>query len=277
MADGERRHRPAVDLVSHVTRLLPRSPRSSHSHAARVRPSAPRSRLPVATLPVMAAIETEGLVKVYRSRGSEVRALDGVDLEVQEGTVLGLLGPNGAGKTTTVRILATLLRADAGRATVAGFDVVARRPGRPQGDRPLRPVRGRRREPHRSREPLDVRPPLPALERRRPSPGRRAAGSVRPRGRRRAGREDLLGRHAPPARPRGCARRAPAAPLPRRADHRARPAWPARDVGRDPRSGARGHHPAPDDAVPRGGRRARRRDRRRRPRPDHRARHIRSS
>ncbi len=77
------------------------------------------------TLSAVAAIETEGLVKVYRSRGSEVRALDGVDLEVQEGTVLGLLGPNGAGKTTTVRILATLLRADAGRATVAGFDVVA--------------------------------------------------------------------------------------------------------------------------------------------------------
>ena len=71
----------------------------------------------------MAAIETEGLVKVYRTRGSEVRALDGVDLEVQEGTVLGLLGPNGAGKTTTVRILATLLHADAGRATVAGLDV----------------------------------------------------------------------------------------------------------------------------------------------------------
>jgi ABC-2 type transport system ATP-binding protein len=71
----------------------------------------------------MAAIETEGLVKVYRSRGNEVRALDGVDLEVQEGTVLGLLGPNGAGKTTTVRILATLLRADSGRATVAGLDV----------------------------------------------------------------------------------------------------------------------------------------------------------
>ena len=71
----------------------------------------------------MAAIEAEGLVKVYRSRKSEVRALDGADLEVQEGTVLGLLGPNGAGKTTTVRILATLLRADAGRATVAGLDV----------------------------------------------------------------------------------------------------------------------------------------------------------
>jgi ABC-2 type transport system ATP-binding protein len=71
------------------------------------------------------AIRAEGLVKIYRTRGSgEVRALDGVDLEVPEGTVLGLLGPNGAGKTTTVRILATLLRPDAGRAVVAGHDVV---------------------------------------------------------------------------------------------------------------------------------------------------------
>ena len=73
---------------------------------------------------IATAISAEGLVKVYRSRKSEVRALDGVDLSVEEGTVLGLLGPNGAGKTTTVRILATLLRPDSGRATVAGFDVV---------------------------------------------------------------------------------------------------------------------------------------------------------
>ena len=70
------------------------------------------------------AITAEGLVKIYKSRKSEVRALDGLDLIVEEGTVLGLLGPNGAGKTTTVRILATLLRPDAGRATVAGYDVV---------------------------------------------------------------------------------------------------------------------------------------------------------
>jgi ABC-2 type transport system ATP-binding protein len=72
----------------------------------------------------VAIIEAEGLVKVYKSRKSEVRALDGLDLEVPEGSVVGLLGPNGAGKTTTVRIVATLLRPDAGRATVAGFDVV---------------------------------------------------------------------------------------------------------------------------------------------------------
>src|SRR5918997_6948477 len=71
----------------------------------------------------MHAIEAEGLVKIYKTRKHEVRALDGVDLTVDEGSVLGLLGPNGAGKTTTVRILATLLKADAGRATVAGYDI----------------------------------------------------------------------------------------------------------------------------------------------------------
>ncbi|NUT35379.1 MAG: ATP-binding cassette domain-containing protein [Hamadaea sp.] len=66
------------------------------------------------------AIVAEGLVKHY---GSTV-ALDGVDLAVRTGSVLGVLGPNGAGKTTTVRVLSTLLRPDAGRATVGGFDVV---------------------------------------------------------------------------------------------------------------------------------------------------------
>jgi ABC-2 type transport system ATP-binding protein len=66
------------------------------------------------------AIEATGLVKRY----GEVTALDGLDLEVAEGTVMALLGPNGAGKTTTVRILSTLLIPDAGQATVAGHDVV---------------------------------------------------------------------------------------------------------------------------------------------------------
>ncbi len=64
-------------------------------------------------------IRASGLVKRY----GEVLALDGLDLEVPQGTVLGLLGPNGAGKTTAVRILTTLLQADGGRAEVAGVDV----------------------------------------------------------------------------------------------------------------------------------------------------------
>ena len=67
-----------------------------------------------------AAIETEGLVRTF----GKVRALDGIDMAVREGTVFGLLGPNGAGKTTAIRVLSTLLRPDAGRAWVGGYDVV---------------------------------------------------------------------------------------------------------------------------------------------------------
>jgi ABC-2 type transport system ATP-binding protein len=73
----------------------------------------------------MAAVEVHGLSKVFSARKSQVRALDGLDLEVPVGTVLGLLGPNGAGKTTTVRVLTTLLRPDAGEARVLGHDVTA--------------------------------------------------------------------------------------------------------------------------------------------------------
>ena len=65
------------------------------------------------------AIEASGLTKAY----GDVIALNGIDIEVEQGTVLGLLGPNGSGKTTTVRILATLLQADSGIASVGGFDV----------------------------------------------------------------------------------------------------------------------------------------------------------
>jgi ABC-2 type transport system ATP-binding protein len=66
------------------------------------------------------AIEATGLVKSF----GETRAVDGVDLAVRAGSVYGVLGPNGAGKTTTIRMLATLLHPDAGRARVLGHDVV---------------------------------------------------------------------------------------------------------------------------------------------------------
>ncbi|AHH21748.1 putative ABC transporter, ATP-binding protein [Nocardia nova SH22a] len=67
------------------------------------------------------AIEADGLVKVF----GEQRAVDGVSLAVPQGAVYGVLGPNGAGKTTTIRMLATLLRPDGGRARIFGRDVVA--------------------------------------------------------------------------------------------------------------------------------------------------------
>lgn len=65
------------------------------------------------------AVRAEGLVKVF----GDNRAVDGVDLQVEAGTVYGVLGPNGAGKTTTIRMLATLLRPDGGRAEIFGHDV----------------------------------------------------------------------------------------------------------------------------------------------------------
>jgi ABC-2 type transport system ATP-binding protein len=64
------------------------------------------------------------LKKYFRTRHGVVKAVDGVDLSVDAGQVFGFLGPNGAGKTTTLRILATLLTADSGRAIVAGYDVL---------------------------------------------------------------------------------------------------------------------------------------------------------
>ena len=73
-------------------------------------------------------IHARGLVQTFHTKQGrqkvEVRAVDGVDLDVAEGEVVGFLGPNGAGKTTTLRMLVTLLRPTAGTATVAGYDVV---------------------------------------------------------------------------------------------------------------------------------------------------------
>ena len=70
----------------------------------------------------MKTVIADHLVKTYRK--GEVKALDDLSIDVEEGTVLSVLGPNGAGKTTTVRILATLLKPDSGSASVAGIDVI---------------------------------------------------------------------------------------------------------------------------------------------------------
>ncbi len=72
----------------------------------------------------MAFIEAEDLRVTYHPRKAPpVKALDGLSLDVPQGTVFGLLGPNGAGKSTTVKVLTTLIRADSGRARIDGIDV----------------------------------------------------------------------------------------------------------------------------------------------------------
>jgi ABC-2 type transport system ATP-binding protein len=74
----------------------------------------------------MAFIEASGLVKTYTPKGAPVvRALDGLDLSVPQGTVTALLGPNGAGKTTAVKVLTTLIRPDSGSAEIGGIDVLS--------------------------------------------------------------------------------------------------------------------------------------------------------
>src|SRR5690606_5817852 len=80
----------------------------------------------------LSAVRAEGLIKEF----GDFRAVDGIDLEVRQGEIFGVLGPNGAGKTTTLRMLATLLPIDGGRAEIFGVDV--------------------RREPHRVRQLLGV-------------------------------------------------------------------------------------------------------------------------
>ena len=141
------------------------------------------------------AIEAHGLVKTYPG---DVRALDGLDLAVEAGTVFGLLGPNGAGKSTTVRILTTLSRPDAGSARVAGLDVLAE----PVRVRHAIGVVGQKHGIDREatgRENLVLQGEFYGIAgaelRRRVG---RVARALRPRGRRRPAGQDLLGRHAAP-------------------------------------------------------------------------------
>ena len=142
-------------------------------------------------------IEAEGLTKRY----GETQALAGVSFSVPAGTILGLLGPNGAGKTTAVRILTTLALPDAGRAAVAGVDVV-RQPGEVRRhigvaaqDATLDPLLTGRQNLVLVGELSDMG--RAAVE----VPGHRAAGAVRTDRRRGPGAQGLFGWHAPAAGP----------------------------------------------------------------------------
>ena len=182
-----------------------------------------------------AAVHASGLVKTFGA----LRAVDGIDLEVSQGEILGVLGPNGAGKTTMLRMLATLLPIDAGQARIFGVDVA--------------------REPHRVRQLIGVTGQYASVDENLTASenlwlfgrlqGMRSADAratarqpdrpVRARGCRRPAARAVLRRHAPPAGPRGEPDHAAAADLPRRADHRPGPAHPRPDVGHDPGPGRR--------------------------------------
>ena len=140
------------------------------------------------------AVQARGLVKTF----GDLRAVDGIDLEVSQGEILGVLGPNGAGKTTMLRMLATLLPIDAGDAQIFGVDV-AREPHRV---RQLIGVTGQYASVDENltatREPVALRaPPGPALggrPRDRASGCSCSSGSRRPpRGRSRSSRAACAG------------------------------------------------------------------------------------
>ena len=210
-----------------------------------------------------AIVLAEGL----RKRFGPTEALRGLDLRVAPGTVCGMLGPNGAGKTTAVRILATLVRPDAGYARVAGYDVV-RQPGQVRYRIGLAGQHAAVDEKLSGRDNLRMFGRLYHLSDRA---ARRRADELLERfglaGA--AGRltEDLLRRHAPPPGPDRQPDRGAAGAVPRRAEHRARPGQPERDLGQHPRARRRRHDRAADHAVPRRGRSPGRPDHRGRPRP----------
>ena len=215
-----------------------------------------------------AAIEADDLVKHF----GDTVAVDGVSFAVPEGWVLGLLGPNGAGKTTTVRMLTTMSRPTSGTGRVAGHDIVKE----PEAVRRSMGLTG---QVATVDELLTGRENIRLIGGSPGSPKPRSGGSATScssgsRSRtRRTGREDLLRRHAPPARPGGLARRHATGAVPRRADDRARPPEPHRAVGGPAWPGRRRDDAAADDAVPRGGRPARGRHHRHRQGPDHRPGH----
>ena len=218
-------------------------------------------------------IEAEGLTKRF---GSTV-ALDGLDLEVPAGAILGVLGPNGAGKTTAVRILTTLSLPDTGSARVAGFDVVREAPsvqrsiGVTAQDATLDEVLS-------GRQNLVMIGRLSGLRR---AEAKARASELLDRFDLADAADRVLKGYSGGMRRRldlaaGLVTRPPVLFLDEPTTG-LDPTSRVADVGRDPRARRRRRDAAADDAVPRRGRRARRPDRRRRPRPRHRRRHRRGA
>ena len=218
------------------------------------------------------AIEADSLKKTFTGK-HEVRALDGVSFNVEEGTVFGLLGPNGSGKTTAVRILTTILRSDSGSARVLGHDVVKKASL-------VRSLIGLAGQYAAVDENLTGRENLRMVGRLNhldasfvTARATELLSPVRPGRCRGPAAQDLLGWHATSPRPgRGAGGPAHGA-LPRRAHHRARPPEPQRPVGGHREAGRGGHHRPPHDPVPRGGRSTGLRPGRHRPRTRHRRGH----
>ena len=227
-----------------------------------------RRELPMTTQPVQ-ALHVQGLEKSYQ----DLHVLRGVDFDVARGSIFALLGSNGAGKTTVVKILSTLLKPDAGTATVAGFDVATQAAN-------VRESISLTGQFAAVDEILTGRENLVLMARLRHLKGAgRIADDLLARfqltdaAERQGG--DVLRRHAPPPGHRHEPHRESAGDLPGRADHRARPA--GADRGVEQRQGARraGHDGAAHHAVPGRGRTARRPDRDPARGTDHRERHAR--
>ena len=168
------------------------------------------------------------------ARRPRSRAVDGVDLDVAEGEVVGFLGPNGAGKTTTLRMLTTLLKPTAGTATVAGYDVVD--PGRAGAPQHRLRLAGRRRPFSGARAGDEVVDHGMLYGMSKPQAPEPAASELFEQldldglWKRHAARA-MSGRPAAPARHRDGADPRADAGLPRRADHRPRPAGPGQPLG----------------------------------------------
>ena len=225
-------------------------------------------------------IHARGLVQTFQTRQGrekvEVRAVDGVDLDVAEGEVVGFLGPNGAGKTTTLRMLTTLLRPTEGTATVAGFDVVKQSQEVRRSIGYVSQAGGAYSYARAGDEVVDHGMLYGISKKQATERGHAALRAARPARAVEAHAQADVGWPEAPPRHRDGPDPRPDAGLPRRADHRARPAGTGQPLGahRRPAPRARGDR-LPDHALPRRGRRAQRPHHDHRPGPHHRERHRR--